>query len=390
MEEDKKKIAHVMKYFNSDSSGLSITHAGLLAFNLNETEDFESVILSVENGESRHETEGLRKVHISNFLGLIRRIIHSDFDAVMIYHYYGSLFQLVLQLFLCVLRIPVIIFADFSLRRFNIGSFLERKLRNFIFKIQGFLSNRVWVPLEYEVRLMKNLLSIPKEKFIVIPGGFYKNPSGKDFEIGTDKKSNYILAVSGWWSDTKNLQTALEVFSDVLDEGHSDLEFRIVGEFHRGEYTIIDEDTYKGTGKSETGREYEKRIKSLVEKLGIGENVRFLGVKTGQELMSLYRKAKVYYLPTKNDLGTKTFIESMASGTPVVSRKNPGIEERVGDGVCGILRDSKEGQKKAILKLLSDDNLYQKTQKNCLKEAEKYRWEILKEKWKEAILNLVS
>jgi len=80
----------------------------------------------------------------------------------------------------------------------------------------------------------------------------------------------------------------------------------------------------------------------------------------------------------------------MASGTPIVAMKNSAVQYVVKDGVTGFLRNDEEGQKEAILRLLTDEKLYKEMQKNCLKEAEKYKWENVIKKWESLIEGLVG
>lgn len=384
-----KNIIHVMKKYGGDGHQ---NHAGLVTVNLNLLEEYESNAYFTGDGKSK-ETEGTKFLKKSRFQ-ILKEFLTSNPDLVIVHHYYGSFFLLFLQMLLHLFDIPVIIRADMSYRRFYAGSFIKRRVRNFLFTIEGLLAYRLWDTLEYKKEIATNFLPIPPEKFSVIPKALpkalYEKPASQAITIGTEEKSNYILGVSAWWSDIKNLHTALEVFSEVVEETEEkDLEFWLVGGFYSGKYAKIDSETYRRTGEYETGREYRKRISNLIEELEIEERVKFLGYKKGEELQKIYRKAKVYYLPTKNDLGSFSFLESIASGTPIVTRNIPGVpSELMKDKVCGFLEDNKDNQKKAIIQLLSDDELYSRMQKNCLDIAKKYRWRIVNSKWKKVLRNI--
>lgn len=366
-----------MKNFKEESKPKS--HTALIAINLNSLEKWKSVVYYTNPKEpSTRNTDGI-KAQRKNRLQLLREIIVSDVNTLLVSHFQGSLFLFFLLLITRFLGVPTIVKYDVGRKGLNRAS----NARKLLLLIEGILADKILVTLDYKAKIVRSLFPLlPKEKFFVIPRSFYPLPPEQKFKIGTKEKDPYLLAVSGHWSDIKNLHTALDVFSEVLEEKQN-LEFWIVGKFTEGKYPIIDEKTYEPTGKYETGEQYKRRIKKLIRTLGIEENVRFLGIKTGEDLKEIYRSAKVYYLPTKNDLGTFTFLESMAAGTPIVSTNHPGVgSEIIKEGRCGFLRDTKKGQKKAVLKLLKDEKTYYKIQENCLKEARKYTWENLKEKWR--------
>ena len=141
-------------------------------------------------------------------------------------------------------------------------------------------------------------------------------------------------------------------------------------------------------GRFETGEGYEGMIKKLLDELDLGDNVKFLDFVLDKEIQDLYKKAKIFYLPSKMETFGRVYAEAMASGTPIVAMKNSAVQYVVTEGMTGFLGNKEEVQKEAILKLLTDDEFYKKMQENCLKEAEKVRWESVIRGWKEVIEEL--
>jgi len=305
---------------------------------------------------------------------LLKEIIKFKPDVLVIFGYFGSPFASFLLLVSKILRIKTAIVTDFTetglprLHKSPIKT-VRDAIRYFLFSSQLFLVDTPVCFTEYEEKILSKIVS-PKDKFRIIP-------IGCNFEIRTSEKDNYILTVSRWWSDRKNLHTILKVFSEVTKQEKCKLV--IVGKFHEGGYYIPDENRY------EAGDEYKQKIMKLVEELNLGDYVEFVGIKVGKELQELYRKAKIFYLPSKNETFGMVFVEAMASGTPIVAMKNSAVEYVVKDEVTGFLRNTEEEQKEAILRLLTDEKLYKDMQESCLKEAEKYRWENVGKEWEKLI-----
>lgn len=255
--------------------------------------------------------------------------------------------------------------------------------------LEGLLANKLRAVYEYKIRIISDALPIPREKFFSIPRSpSYPRPPERNWKIKLVRKKPVLLAVSGWWQDLKNLHTALEVFSKVLEETDEDLEFWIVGKFFEGKYQKVDEDKLIYIGEYDTGKEYENKIKSLIERLEIKENVKFLGVKTGQNLKEIFLEAKIYYLPIKVDGFSRTLRESMHCGTPIVTTPYPPRKKIIENSGCGYACSSEEKQKEAILTLLKDEKKYKQIQKCCLEKAENLRWEHISIQWEELLNNL--
>jgi len=84
--------------------------------------------------------------------------------------------------------------------------------------------------------------------------------------------------------------------------------------------------------------EEEKRIRALVNNLGLKERVKIIGRVSEEELVALYSSAECFIMPApKEDFGL-TSVEAMACGCPVVAwNDNAGPNETVVNGITGIL-----------------------------------------------------
>ncbi|MHA1797737.1 MAG: glycosyltransferase family 4 protein [Candidatus Helarchaeota archaeon] len=134
------------------------------------------------------------------------------------------------------------------------------------------------------------------------------------------------------------------------------------------------------------------KLKELVSNLKLGKNVFFLGEVNGDDIPFYYKNSNVFVLPSIIDKNGDTeglgivLLEAMASGIPIIGTKVGGIPDIIFDGTNGILVEQKNSKSlaKAILKILSNENLSKKFTRNGLK--------IIKDafQWKEISLKTIN
>jgi glycosyltransferase involved in cell wall biosynthesis len=74
----------------------------------------------------------------------------------------------------------------------------------------------------------------------------------------------------------------------------------------------------------------EKRLKRMVDSLGLGDIVKFVGPIFGAEKIAFWRRAHIFLFPTFHDEGLPyALLESLASGTPVITTRVGGIPDVV-------------------------------------------------------------
>jgi glycosyltransferase involved in cell wall biosynthesis len=98
---------------------------------------------------------------------------------------------------------------------------------------------------------------------------------------------------------------------------------------------------------------------ALAERVGIADNVLFLGQISESDLQRLYQEATVYCYPAPEEDFGMGVIEAMAWGVPVVAWNSAGTTVTVSDGESGFLADPYrvESYAKGILRVLSDPRL---------------------------------
>jgi glycosyltransferase involved in cell wall biosynthesis len=95
---------------------------------------------------------------------------------------------------------------------------------------------------------------------------------------------------------------------------------------------------------------------ALAERLGIADNVLFLGQISESDLQRLYQEATVYCYPAPEEDFGMGVIEAMAWGVPVIAWNKAGTTVTVSDGESGYLAEpyKVESYAEGILRVLSD------------------------------------
>jgi glycosyltransferase involved in cell wall biosynthesis len=101
------------------------------------------------------------------------------------------------------------------------------------------------------------------------------------------------------------------------------------------------------------------RLEQLARDLDISDRVHFLGHLPFAALVSEYRNATIFALPTEQEGFGIVFLEAMASGLPIIATRVAAVPEVVSDGVTGLLIDPGDEVTLAqcIDKLLRDADL---------------------------------
>jgi rhamnosyl/mannosyltransferase len=123
------------------------------------------------------------------------------------------------------------------------------------------------------------------------------------------------------------------------------------------------------------GREGQDLVRH-VERLGIEEQVEFVGERTGDELLAYYFAADVFCLPShlRAEAFSLAQVEAMACGLPVVScAVGTGVEWVNRDGVTGYVVPPAMPEKisGALTRLLRNPKLRRELSRNALERAQK-------------------
>jgi len=120
-----------------------------------------------------------------------------------------------------------------------------------------------------------------------------------------------------------------------------------------------------------------ERIEKLVDRLGIGECVKFLGFVPENEKIRRIQRAWVAVYPSPKEGWGIVNVEAAACGTPVVASDSPGLRESVAPGVSGLLvpHDDVNAWVVALESLLAERSRVEAMRKGCVEHAEQFSWD---------------
>lgn len=119
---------------------------------------------------------------------------------------------------------------------------------------------------------------------------------------------------------------------------------------------------------------YEE-IYATVERLGVGDRVRFLGFVPDEDLPALYNAAEVLAMPSLYEGFGLPVLEALACGTPVVTSDVSSLPEVAGDAALLVPPDDVEGLSQALDRTLTDDELRATLRERGLSQAQRFTWQ---------------
>jgi glycosyltransferase involved in cell wall biosynthesis len=103
----------------------------------------------------------------------------------------------------------------------------------------------------------------------------------------------------------------------------------------------------------------ERVLRDLATRLGVAQEVRFLGPLDRSQVARRYREADLFTLPSSAEAFGNVFAEALASGLPIVGSTTGGIPDLVEHGTNGLLVEPGDlnGLAEAIHYLADDPDL---------------------------------
>ncbi len=192
-----------------------------------------------------------------------------------------------------------------------------------------------------------------KPEIVVVPTGLELEKFKKKLTASerTDKKDKLnigeekIVAIFlGRLAKEKNFE---EVFSLIKNE--KDIVFLIVGD-----------------------GPYRDHLEKLSVKMQMDDRVVFTGMVVPEEVVDYYKIADFFVSASMSETQGLTYIEALASGLPVIARKDPCLEGVVKDGTNGFLYETDTEFYDKLNRFKSDQDLRNQMSKEAVKASWKF------------------
>ncbi len=122
-------------------------------------------------------------------------------------------------------------------------------------------------------------------------------------------------------------------------------------------------------------KDFEEKIQQEISKRGLKRNIDTLGYMDGIDKYLVLKASKVFLHTSIYDNSGMTAAEAMACGLPAVRFDIPALRIAYPKGMLVVpLKDSGEFAK-AVLQLLTNNDLFCKLQKEALELAENWDWD---------------
>lgn len=114
---------------------------------------------------------------------------------------------------------------------------------------------------------------------------------------------------------------------------------------------------------------------AYIAKLGLQDNVRWLGFVEEEHKPVLYREAMTFVFPSRAEGFGFPPLEAMACGTPVVTTDAGSLHEIVGDAAFTVDPDNVRGMAGSIIATTTQDNLAAEMRQKGLEQIKQFKWE---------------
>lgn len=132
---------------------------------------------------------------------------------------------------------------------------------------------------------------------------------------------------------------------------------------------------------------YLEDLKALSQELKLGDHVQFTGMVPPSETALFYKAADFFVSASTSETQGLTYLEALASGTPVIARSNPYIDQLISDDMFGRFSPTEEELQETILTAIQStpamtetalaDKLYEISAENFGRSVETFYQELI-------------
>ncbi len=247
-----------------------------------------------------------------------------------------------------------------------------RKVFHPFMKMIAYYSQYITANSSHTHRLFMEVISSTQTKTAIIPMGIHPEQfSGQSY---VKKKKRITILFVGRLIQWKGVTYLIHAIKLVISRGW-DVHLNIIG----------------------NGPEKEE-LQQFTHTLGIPSNVHFLGNMERKQLLSQYKNADLFVLPSivyKNQtegLGV-VLLEAMASGVPVIGSNIGGIPDIIKDDVNGLLVPPGDPQAlaDAIIRILKNPDLAERFRKAGQETVrDRFSWDVITDQFVEVYQEILK
>jgi len=118
-----------------------------------------------------------------------------------------------------------------------------------------------------------------------------------------------------------------------------------------------------------------KEYKQMAKDLGIAKDIIFTGYVIGDEMVSFFKHAEFFVMPSLYEGFGSTVLEAFATGTPAIVTNASSIPEIAGDGARLVDPINVEEISGAMLDFAKNEDLRNSYRQKGLEQVKKFDWE---------------
>jgi len=226
---------------------------------------------------------------------------------------------------------------------------------------------KIVVMTKISADILQKYYQIPKNKIAVIPHGVHHIafPSKGRAKKKLNLNGRLVLSTFGLLNQDKGIEYAIEALPEIVKE-HPNLLYLVIGETH----PVV---------RREDGEVYRKKLKKLVVKLGLTENVKFydryLNLK---ELIDYLKATNIYISPTLNprQAVSGTISYALSCACPIVATANQYAKGVINKERGRLVKFKNSASiKTALNELLSDKKIIKEMGRNSYFYSRHMTWQ---------------
>ncbi|MAT63732.1 MAG: D-inositol-3-phosphate glycosyltransferase [Dehalococcoidia bacterium] len=228
----------------------------------------------------------------------------------------------------------------------------------------------------FEMEQLDTLYGADPSRIEIVPPGvdhsIFSPASKKEARQLLNLREQPTLLFVGRIQPLKGVDLAISTLSEL---GHRDAQLVLIG-----------------SSSGPDGPTEERRIRQMVEELGLKNRVLFVEPQSHEKLVDWYRAADVVLMPSRSESFGLVALEAAASGVPVVASKVGGLQTIVEDGLSGYLIDDRDPCSYAdhVYKIISDTEKAKEMSIQAVNKSKSFTWSVTAARLRRICLDLQS